>query len=124
MSDTMFITRKFIQANPHVLFIFGDNDQRQGYGGMAKQFRGEPNTIGIRTKKAPNMDADAFYTDDEYDDNVKKIADDITFILLNMETYTEIYIPEGIGEGLAKLQVNAPKTYQYLKQVLKHLQGE
>lgn len=122
----MFITRAFIEANPHILFIFGDNDERWGYGGMAKEFRGEPNSVGIRTKKAPNMDAEAFYTDDEFGDNVRKIDADIANVLryMNMEHFTLLHIPEGVGKGLAKLQENAPDTFRYLQRRLDQLRGK
>jgi len=120
-----FITRKFIQANPSTLFVFGDNDARWGLGGMAKEFRGEPNTIGISTKKAPSMNTDAFYTDEEYKENVKKIDETIHNIvhLMSTDQYKLLYIPHGIGKGYAKLPEKAPKTYYYLINALNQLQA-
>jgi hypothetical protein len=35
--------------------------------------RGEPNAIGIPTKKRPDNRLDSFFTDDEYTQNVKAI---------------------------------------------------
>jgi hypothetical protein len=126
MNNTMFINREFIRLNSHILFVFGDNDERQGYGGMAKEFRGEPNAIGIRTKKAPLMDDAAFYTDDEFEDNVKTIDEDITDILqrMKMKQYTALYIPEGIGKGLARLEEKAPWTFRYLENRLNQLKEQ
>ena len=126
MGNTMFITREFIRLNPHTLFVFGDNDEGLGYGGMAKEFRGEANAIGIRTKKAPRMNDAAFYTDDEFEDNAKKIDEDIALILQRMEMaqYTILYIPGGIGEGLAGLKERAPRTFQYLESQLNLLRGQ
>lgn len=120
MNKEMFITREFIRLNPHILFVFGDNDMRNGFGGMAKEFRDEPNSIGIRVKKAPNMSDSAFYTDDEFGDNIEKIDEDIDNIKLRMktDTYTTLYIPEGIGEGFAKLKEKARFTHLHLKQQL------
>lgn len=117
----MFITRKIIKDNPHTLFIFGDNDKRKGYGGMAKEFRNEPNSMGVRTKKAPNMGAAAFYIDDEFEDNVKKIDEDIEEILHLMNRFKHLVIPDGVGKGLAKLQENAPRTFNYLQEHLNRL---
>ncbi|KKM67500.1 hypothetical protein LCGC14_1470570 [marine sediment metagenome] len=126
LNEPKFITREFIKLNPHVLFVFGDNDERWGYGGMAKEFRGEPNAIGIRTKKAPRTDDDSFYTDDEFELNVRKIDIDIAAIAcyMGMERYTVLYIPEGIGKGLAKLEEKAPETYRYLEERLNQLRGQ
>ncbi len=126
MDKETFITRDFIQLNPHILFVFGDNDERWGYGGMAKEFRGEPNAIGIRTKKAPTMILSAFYTDDEFELNVRKIDEDIANILrhMDMDQYTVLYIPDGVGKGLANLSINAPETYRYLQRRLSQLRGQ
>jgi len=45
------ITRQMLRAEPGTLWVFGDNLQRKGLGGQAKEMRGEPNAIGIPTKK-------------------------------------------------------------------------
>lgn len=118
------IFRKNIQANPNILFIFGDNDLRVGYGGMAKEFRGEPNSIGIRTKKYPTSNSKAFYTDSEYEENCAKIKEDIELIKKAAKNYIAICIPEGIGSGLAKLDQKAPKTYEFLMEQLQLLSRE
>lgn len=113
-----YITRKFIQSHRNILFIFGDNDARKGFGGMAFQFRGELNSIGIRTKKYPGMNKEDFYIDDELDENKRKIDEDIQAIIERLLDFTSIYVPVGIGEGYAKLQESAPETYKYLKEQL------
>jgi hypothetical protein len=46
-------TKEEIQCNPDKIYVFGDNEVRKGNGGQAKACRGEPNTIGIRTKALP-----------------------------------------------------------------------
>lgn len=117
----MHITRKYIQDHPHVLFVFGDNDKRYGLGGMAKEFRGEPNTIGIRVKKAPSMGKGSFYTDDEFELNCSKIIFDLIRVEKIVDYYQGVYIPSGIGEGLAKLKEKAPRTYAFLKESLRDL---
>ena len=48
------ITRDKIKENPDVLYLFGDNLLRKGLGGQAKEMRGEPNTLGIVSKKYRN----------------------------------------------------------------------
>lgn len=112
------ITRKYIQDHPYVLFVFGDNDKRYGLGGMAKEFRGEINSIGIRTKKAPSMGEQSFYTDAELKDNIVKIADDISRLFTTASCFSCVYIPDGIGMGRARLDTCAPLTFLVLKRFL------
>ena len=60
------ITRDKVKENPDVLYLFGDNLLRKGLGGQAKEMRGEPNTLGIVSKKYPSNNKDSFYTDDDF----------------------------------------------------------
>ena len=50
------IVRAELQANPHVLYLFGDNDQRDGYGGQAAEMRdeetGEPGASQLAAQSA------------------------------------------------------------------------
>ena len=116
----MFITSDHIRKNSQILFVFGDNDTRKGLGGMAKEFRGEPNAIGIRTKKKPYKTPDSYYTDSEFDSNVQKINEDIIKIKKISKEYVCLYVPDEIGKGLALLNIKAPKTYDYLlEEILK-----
>ena len=48
-----FITREYVRANPDKIFLFGDNLEQRGLGGQAAAMRGEPNAVGIPTKKRP-----------------------------------------------------------------------
>jgi hypothetical protein len=72
------------------------------------------------------MDDAAFYTDGEFEDNAKKIDEDIALILQRMEMklYTLLYIPEGIGKGLASLEEKAPQTFRYLESQLNRLREQ
>lgn len=113
------ITRADVKNNPHVLFIFGDNDERKGYGGQAAEMRGEPNARGIRVKKSPSMNCNAFYSDKEYDTNIHKIMEDLGIINILMRGLTRHYevivIPaNGVGTGLASLNEKAPRTFKFL----------
>jgi len=113
------ISRKDVRSNPDVQYLFGDNLQHRGRGGQAKQMRGEPNTIGIPTKKRPSMAKNAFFTDKEYDKNVKAI--DKAFSKIDMSK--PIVIPsDGIGTGMAELKSKAPKTFEYLQARIRDLE--
>ena len=110
-----FITRDIVKDNPKKIFIFGDNDEKTGHGGQAKEMRGEINTIGIPTKKKPTMELDSFYSDEEFDVNKKKINFAISQMLNKVKEGYDIVIPSnGIGTGLSQLNIKAPKTYQFL----------
>lgn len=82
------------------------------------EMRGEPNVVGIPTKKKPSMTVGSFFTDDELDSN--KVAIDQAFNLIPDEVV--VYIPSaGIGTGLSMLEDKAPLTFQYLKERLEQL---
>lgn len=120
-----FITREIMQANPNKIFVFGDNDERRGHGGQAKEMRGEPNAIGIRTKKeAAHNPETSYYTDSEYQENVKKILLDVKLVMDEMKKGKTIVFPsDGIGTGLAKLSENAPRTLGFIKGIIKQLEA-
>jgi hypothetical protein len=121
---TILIFDKFwtiddVNNNTNYLFIFGDNDIQKGKRGQAI-IRDLPNTIGIPTKKLPTLHHDAFYTDNEYKNNIKKIDLAIYKIikkfLKNKNKYTTLVIPkDGFGTGLAQLKTKAPKTFLYIE---------
>lgn len=113
-----FITRKFVRANTNKIFLFGDNLLGRGYGGQARAMRGEPNAVGIPTKKKPTDRPDAFFSDAEFEQN--KAAIDRAFARLNgYSAGTEVVIPAaGLGTGLANLPDMAPRTLEYLEQKL------
>ena len=116
------IDRKDLQANPEVYYIFGDNDKRKGLGGLAKQCRGEPNAIGIRTKKWPGWGADDYYTDNEFEENTIKISEDFEPVWDRLREGKAVVIPlDGIGSGLANMPGRCPETYQFLKEMIEAL---
>lgn len=121
-----FITRAFVGANRNKLFLFGDNLERRGLGGQAAAMRGEPNAIGIPTKKSPSYKDDAFFSDDEFEQN--KAAIDAAFAKVARaitEANRTIVIPtDGLGTGRAQLRRRAPRTFAYLQKRLAELASE
>lgn len=117
------ITRAEVQANPTTLYLFGDNELRKGFGGQAKEMRGEPNTVGIRTKRYPANTARSFFSDDRLFQQCEMIRYDIYQAIKMYEytPYTTLVIPP-IGTGLADLPKRAPGTYEYLMIMLKALE--
>lgn len=108
------IKRSNVRSNPNYIYVFGDNDKREGYGGQAKEMRGEPNAIGIRVKKSPSMSQNSFYTDNEYEENIRKISIDLSKLEQKSYNKTIVFPENGIGTGLAMLYKTAPKTFIYL----------
>ncbi len=115
-----WITRAFVREHRDRIFLFGDNLARQGFGGQAAAMRGEPNVVGIPTKKLPGNSGHAFFTDAEFEQN--KMAIDQAFERLSvicLATDQVIVIPaNGIGTGRAQLQSRAPLTFAYLQKRL------
>lgn len=109
-----YITKDDVKRNKNSIFVFGDNDIRSGFGGQAREMRGEPNAIGIRVKKSPSMDSSSFYTDDEYNININKIAEDLLRLNQVSQGKTIIFPEDGIGTGRAMLDQTAPMTFTYL----------
>lgn len=120
-----FITRDFVRANADKIFLFGDNLEQRGFGGQAAAMRGEPNAIGIPTKKSPSYSDDAFFTDDEFEQN--KASIDLAFsklaIAVSDATRMIIVPANGLGTGRAELDKRAPKTFAYLEKRLADLES-
>ena len=120
-----FISRADIQAHPERIYLFGDNEARVGQGGQAKEMRGEPNAVGIRTKRAPGYEENAYWSDDQYEQNRAMVRIDFEAVLRFMlwEPRTVVVIPrDGLGTGLAGLSTRAPKTLAMIEKWIKLLE--
>lgn len=114
--------REDLRADPAKLFIFGDNNARIGFGGQAKEARGEPNAVGIRTKKAPTYEDRDFLTDAEYAQNVAAIFEDFRPVLDALQQgKTVVWPADGIGTGIARLPARAPLTLRFITTLLESL---
>ena len=118
-----WIARSFVREHPDYIFLFGDNLARRGFGGQAAAMRGEPNVVGIPTKKLPSNSETAFFMDAEFEQN--KAAIDEAFERLSgmcLMTDQVIVTPaNGIGTGRAQLESRAPLTFAYLQKRLEGL---
>lgn len=118
-----WITRGCVRENRDRIFLFGDNLTQRGFGGQAAAMRGEPNVVGIPTKKLPSSSEEAFFTDAELEQN-KEAIDQAFEHLSRISTATEqiIVIPaNGLGTGRAQLESRAPLTFAYLQKRLENL---
>lgn len=120
-----FISRDYIKKHPRTIFLFGDNLAHRGFGGQAKEMRGEPNAVGIPTKRLPTMSRLAFFDDSML---YMKKGWDILFKSIGEAVqdggrFDEIVLPEnGLGTGFSKMQEKCPKLLAYLNQKLKELE--
>lgn len=119
-----FIFRSDLQSNPDVKYLFGDNLVRQGLGGQAKEMRGEPNAIGVATKRTPSNRPGEFFSDDDYDQNVGQMDKDLEPARDHLRKGGILVIPEdGLGTGLSELPQRAPRTNAALVEMLEELEG-
>lgn len=113
-----FINREDVRKNRNKMYIFGDNLKEIGYGGQAREMRGEYNTIGIPTKKSPF----AYLNDSDYDKVIPLIKIQFDIIRGHLQCNHIIVIPSaGIGTGLADLPNKAPKIWKVIKENLEKL---
>lgn len=111
-----------LRDNPGTLFVFGDNMERVGLGGQAKEMRGEPNAVGIPTKWGPSTKPGAYFKDADFphvQDEIDKGFDRLVRHVNNGGTV--VWPEDGIGTGLADLPRKAPKIYAYLQSRLEEL---
>jgi hypothetical protein len=107
--------REDARNNPDSLYLFGDNDMREGYGGQAAEMRDEENAVGIRTKWAPHTTFDAYFSDDEFAEVTAMIDADLEPVREHLEKGKIVVIPaDGLGTGLSRLPEMAPQIYDYL----------
>jgi len=120
------IYRVDLKNNPNVLYLFGDNLARTGFGGQAAEMRGEPNAHGFATKVSPGHNVE----DLVFDGNIlhKAVIDAELFSLkkrLDECAWDAVVWPlDGIGTGLAAMQDNAPILLKYLTDQIFNLIAE
>lgn len=127
MTGTLLKVKKYVRSNlktnPTHLYVFGDNMEREGFGGQAKECRMEPNAVGIPTKWSPSMKAEAFFSDKDFDR--VKIDLDIAFHVLSehLKSGGTVVLPvDGIGTGLANLEIKSPLIFEYIQKGLADLE--
>lgn len=115
------IYRADLKANPHVLYVFGDNEKRVGFGGQAAEMRGEPNAVGVATLCAPGV----YWSDIYFNSNCDVIDKDMWILFrARAEGRTIVFPLDGIGTGLAYLEKSAPKTFAYLQDAIRRLENK
>lgn len=113
-----WIYRADLGRMPEARFVFGDNEQRAGYGGQAKEMRGAPNAIGVVTKWAPTMDLSAFFTDNYLCHSL--VLRDLAKVDHALLEGRLVIVPaDGIGTGLSQLPQRAPRLNAMIAEFFK-----
>lgn len=119
-----FIHRVDLRNNPNFLYLFGDNEQRAGYGGQAGQCRGEPNAVGVATKRSPSTAENAYWSDENYDHCTKVVLEDLDRALIHLQQGHIVVCPsDGLGTGLSELPKRAPRVLAFIEVELSHLRN-
>ena len=114
------IARADARRNPTVLYVFGDNVQRRGMGGLALELRNEKNAVGVRTKYTAHQ----CYTEDDLsiaaqnrmiDEDMKPLFEHV------MRGGNVVWPARGIGTGTARLPQVSPSTFDHLERKLEAL---
>ncbi|OWJ65119.1 hypothetical protein [Inquilinus limosus] len=108
-------SREEIRSHPQALYVFGDNFVERGLGGQAAAARGEPNAVGIATKRAPSLVTNAFLTDAD----LARLQQHATPALDRLREHlaaggTVVMPADGIGTGLAQMPDRAPACWRWL----------
>lgn len=104
-----------IKESTNKIFVYDDSGQFFTQS-ILKEL---PNTIGLLTKKH-TLNNISFFCDDEYEKN----CEILTNYLLSIRNFwsvgkTIVFSKDGYGNGLSNLQYTAPKTYQFLVDVMR-----
>jgi len=111
-----WIHRSDLRRNRLKLYLFGDNEQRAGLGGQAKECRGEPNAVGVATKIAPAREPDSYWSDRDYDRCVAIVDRDLEPAFLHIRLGGTVICPSsGLGTYMAELPTRAPRLFQHVR---------
>lgn len=116
------VTRDMLRREPETLFVFGDNLERRGYGGQAAEMRGEPNAVGIPTKRAPRADEEAFLRDTDACLAQWRWASRTDVRRLRAHPGKIVWPAAGIGTGRAQLQARAPRVWDEIERLRESLE--
>lgn len=116
------IYRRDLRNNPNLIYVFGDNAQREGMGGQAGQMRGESNAVGVATLWGPSGVESNYFSEARTKDQNALIDSDMSDLFVYASQGRTIVMPdEGLGTGLAEMQERAPTSFAYLQSKLKQL---
>ncbi|KMO34210.1 hypothetical protein VQ02_19425 [Methylobacterium variabile] len=120
------ITRQMLRNEPDTLWVFGDNLLQRGLGGHARESRGEPNAVGIPTKRLPTLQRGSYFADSDAD--LEAFLTAAEWPLRRLEDHLRsggavVWPAAGIGTGQADLERKAPRIWASLERARKRLEA-
>lgn len=117
-----FIYRSDLRDNPYAAYVFGDNTERVGMGGQAKEMRHEPNAMGVVTKWRDGMECNDFFYDSQFKETKKLIDADFAPVVARLKMVGVVVIPlDWLGTGYSQLPKRAPNTHAYIMEWFRRL---
>ncbi|MGG5810885.1 hypothetical protein [Falsiroseomonas sp. CW058] len=108
------ISPALCRAHPDSIFLFGDNLEGRGMKGQAA-IRGQPNAVGIPTKRRPAMTPDSFFSDRDLPEVEAACRGAFVRCYNAPHLGWDVWIPaDGLGTGLAQLPERAPAILAYI----------
>jgi len=120
MVEENWYTESMMVSNPLNIYVYGDNAARVGKGGQAS-IREHSNSVGVATKRTPDMGEMAFFSGTSWD--LQTLLTDL-FNLERMHSdpkfnkFTLVFPKDGLGTGLAKLPETSPYLYDVLSKFI------
>ncbi len=120
-----WITRADLRANIDTLYVFGDNMAHTGFGGQAREMRGEPNAVGVPTKWVGSMAEDAFFKNEDVHniEVLHALSDAFLKIENHLHSRKNVVIPiDGLGTGLSRLAEKAPEVLRIIDECIAEME--
>ena len=122
--DIPMVTRDRVRAGKLFLFAFDDDEMRQTESGLAGQCRGEPNAIGVRTRRAAGNEVASAWRDEDLLRNQAKLDEDFAILISWVEAGGPVFLPKaGLGMLQPRLVDTAPRTFLFLQKKVKELRS-
>jgi len=119
------ISRKDLRANPDRLYVFGDNESRAGKragAGQAGECRGEPNAVGVATKRRPSMEPGSFWSDDDFERCSAIIDKDLVRAFVHARAGGTVVVPRsGLGTGRSEMPQRGPRLMEHIRKKIREL---
>ena len=111
-----------VNFNKECYFVYDENEK--GEGGESWK-RGNDRCLPITIKRVPAMSVEAYWSDDNYESNCKKIQNDLNNIINVLKYGACVFIEQNFlsGEANSPMNTECPKTKEFLLEGLQLLQS-
>ena len=111
-----------VNFNKECYFVYDENEK--GEGGESWK-RGNDRCLPITIKRVPAMSIEAYWSDDNYEANCKKIQHDLNNIINVLKYGACVFIEQNFlsGETNSPMNTECPKTKEFLLDSIQSLQS-